>query len=322
VLIGADNKTLAGIKNAINNASDNKGITASIITLNDASSKLILTSDGFGLKNKINIVVDDDDGNDTNTGELSRLSLTKDNLKEVDPAKDAEFTIDDDKITRSTNTIDDVLDGVTFTLVKADADPVTVSMSQTHAAATTKIKKVVGAYNKLVSAIESMRTQGYSGSSLLRNIENNIRDLFTNTPNSITGEVNTAIEAGFSFDKDGLLKLDTDSLDDAVSDNFNSLVTFFTAKKDGFSDRLETLMGQYIDSDGVIATTVKNLKLEASSYDDKIGQLNARLLVVEKRYRSQFVNLDILMTQFNATSSYLTKQLDQLSNLNTQISRR
>lgn len=43
--------------------------------------------------------------------------------------------------------------------------------------------------------------------------------------------------------------------------------------------------------------------------------LNQRLTDMEARYRKQFTALDVMIGQMNSTSSYLSQQLAQISNL-------
>ncbi|NOQ76681.1 MAG: flagellar cap protein, partial [Methylococcaceae bacterium] len=78
VVVDTDNQTLEGIRDAINTASDNPGITASIINVDDgvggSVSRLILSSDKIGASNDISIAVTDDDLDNVDANGLSRLA--------------------------------------------------------------------------------------------------------------------------------------------------------------------------------------------------------------------------------------------------------
>lgn len=82
---GAGNNTLQGIRDAINAAPDNTGVTASVVLVDDGAggtnAQLILTADEVGTESTISIVVTD---NDTNNTDLSGLSqLATENLSEI-----------------------------------------------------------------------------------------------------------------------------------------------------------------------------------------------------------------------------------------------
>jgi flagellar hook-associated protein 2 len=44
--------------------------------------------------------------------------------------------------------------------------------------------------------------------------------------------------------------------------------------------------------------------------------IETRLVGIEKRYRAQFTALDVMLSNMNQTSTYLTQQLSQLNNSN------
>ena len=108
----SDTATLADIRDAINDSTDNDSVNATIIT-DDTGQRLVLSSKETGAENAIKIVVDDTgDGGNTDLSGLSRLAYDSDttsttyaeNLNEVTAATDASITIDGTLVaTSSTN---------------------------------------------------------------------------------------------------------------------------------------------------------------------------------------------------------------------------
>ena len=111
----ASDTTLAGVRDAINQASDNPGIKATIIKV-DSGSQLVLTSDKVGAANAINIGATDTDAADGN--DLTRLATAS--LTSIQTASDAIIYVDGQKVTRADNSFSDVISGVTISLKKAD----------------------------------------------------------------------------------------------------------------------------------------------------------------------------------------------------------
>ena len=111
----ASDTTLAGVRDAINKASDNPGIKATLIKV-DSGSQLVLTSDKVGAANTISIGATDTDALDGN--DLTRLATAS--LTSIQTASDAIIYVDGQKVTKDSNSFSDVISGVTISLKKAD----------------------------------------------------------------------------------------------------------------------------------------------------------------------------------------------------------
>ena len=182
--ITEDNNTLDGIRDTVNASLTNAGVTASILNV-DGGSRLVLTARDTGTANALKVTVSNDgDGNDIDaTDGLSRLVFDPDatptaiaNMSELDPAKDALFKVDTFDVTRSSNTVDDVIEGVSFTLkAEGDAD-ITVSESTSEALAAGQ--EIATAYNTLRSTLAGLRNGGLAGDSLLRSVESALSNTF------------------------------------------------------------------------------------------------------------------------------------------------
>lgn len=148
ITIDATNNTLSGIRDAINAA--DFGVSANII--NDGQGYvLVLTSDQTGENHSMEISV--------TAGAVAGLealafnagaSVAGTNLTQTVDADDAVAIIDGLTVSRETNQIADVIDGVTFDLFAATpGTPVTLTVSQDTAAITERMNAFVEAYNSL-----------------------------------------------------------------------------------------------------------------------------------------------------------------------------
>jgi len=181
--IDDSNNTLAGIRDAINSASDNNGVTASIINVDSGTpgggtiSKLVLTAKDTGLANGFSVAVDGD-------ADLSRLASSPTNYS-GQAAVDASILVDGQAVTRSSNTISDVLQGVTLNLQSVAADTeVNIDIKLDNEAIKKTITDFVAAYNTMASTTAILgkfagkdggRNGALLGDSTLRNIRNDLR---------------------------------------------------------------------------------------------------------------------------------------------------
>ncbi|MGV6857378.1 MAG: flagellar filament capping protein FliD [bacterium] len=290
VTIDASNDSLTGLRDAINDAAGNNGVAASIINV-DGGSRLVLTARESGTKGAITAPA---------------------GFNEINAATDAELEVDGFAVTASSNTVSTVLPGITLELkevgtVQIDTQPDTDGMKDL-------LNDFVTNYNSLVTTVKSLRDGDLGADGLLLGIEGNIRSQFF-VAQDVAGTSTTVFDMGLTFDKDGVLSLDSSKLNEALADNPDRVRAFFTTAETGYGERIKETLRNYTKSDGLISSRQDTLNDRTSSIDDEKERLNFRLGRTEQRYRDQFTRLDSVMAQLNSTSSYLTNQLSQISQL-------
>src|SRR5688500_879622 len=161
VNIDATNNTLAGIRDAINVASGNPGVTATLITAADGAH-LVLTSSKTGASNPIQVT---QSGGDGGLSALEYTNLNQANYTQLRAAQDSRvFVAGTYEATSSTNVIEGVIEGVSLSLVSAaPATTVTIDVSYDKTAAKEKINAFVSAYNTLRSMLT--RLGGYDAAT-------------------------------------------------------------------------------------------------------------------------------------------------------------
>jgi flagellar hook-associated protein 2 len=80
----------------------------------------------------------------------------------------------------------------------------------------------------------------------------------------------------------------------------------------GFAQRLSTLIGGFLASDGLIAARTTGINQSLKVNQKQQDALSARLTDIETRYRQQFTKLDTMIASMNSTSTFLTNQLAAL----------
>ncbi len=248
VTIDSTNNSLQGIRDAINSA--NIGVAASIVNDGNATSpyRLVLTPTNSGAANSLKISVSGD-------AALSNL-LAQDvspggtqNLAQTITAQNATFKVDGVAITKSSNTVSDVIPGVTINLLKP-ASSTTLTVSRNTQTVQNSVQAFVKAYNDVnknlttVSAYNTATQQGaiLQGDSSVRNIQNQIRNTLNSTIAGLGGNLTALNQIGVSFLKDGTLSLDSTKLQSAVDNNFTDIASLFAAVGKS-SDSLVSFLG-------------------------------------------------------------------------------
>lgn len=90
----------------------------------------------------------------------------------------------------------------------------------------------------------------------------------------------------------------------------------------GVADRIHSFLGNYLDSQGSIDGKIEGAKSTVKRIGADRENLNIRMAIIEKRIRSQFIAMDLLVSQLQSTNSFLTQQLGNLPKISVRSGRR
>lgn len=312
--------TLTDIRDAINSASNNTGVAASIINVDNGAGgteqKLIFTATSTGLDNAISITVDDDDLNDTDALGLSRLVNA--NLDEPAVALDGQIRVDNQLVSSNNNTFVGVIDGITISAKSVGAGE-TLAISQDKVSVTAKINVFIANYNGLVDTFNALGSYDATtetggiliGDATLRGVQNSIRREISSSISGLTGSFSTLAELGITTDDKGKLSVDNDRLNNALDSNFDEVGVLFAANN-GLANTLDTVIEGYIGSTGIIESRTEGLQTSIDTITEQREALNRRLESLGSRLLAQFSAMDALVSSLRNQSSFLTQQLANL----------
>jgi flagellar hook-associated protein 2 len=216
--------TLADFRDAINAADG--GATATILNDGDDTMpyRLILTANESGTDHTITITNNDTD--------LVIATL------EGQEGKDASLTVDGISITKSSNTVTDVIEGVTLNLLDADdTETITVTVSNDTTGVISAINDFVDAYNEALALIDEQfqynaetETSGpLSADVTLRNIQQQLRGILSTSIEGLTGDYVVLSQLGIKTGSDGQLAVNESDLSDALADDFVGVSKIFVS---------------------------------------------------------------------------------------------
>ena len=328
-IVGGQNNTLAGIRDAINNSESNLGVTASILTVSDGMggtvSKLVLSADDTGAANAITVSVSgDSDGNDTDNVGLS--SFLNANMDQKGTAQDALIRVDGYDVTSSSNTFENVIQGVTLTAIEANPgvnENLNVSIDKT--AIKTNLTTFVENFNALAETIkfltkydpEANEAGLLTGDSTVRSIENQIRRMITGTVEGVDGAFNSLVSLGITTQRDGTLKLDSAKLDTALNNNFDDVAKLL-AGDNGIAKKLDTTVNDFIKTGGLISNRNATYTKQLKDIDEQGERLKMRMTSLEERLRSQYAAMDSLVANLNSTGDFISRQMDSISQITSK----
>ncbi len=312
--LGDGNNSLAQVRDAINKASDNPGVTATIVNGTDGAH-LVLSGTRTGAANGFTVSSSGGDGG------LAALHYdvaagSGNGLKAITAAQDAEYTIDGLAGHSAGNSISSAIDGLTLNLAKVGESTVTVTNDGSKA--TSALTNLVNTYNSFVGIYQNLtrydpvsETAGAMiGDATLNGINSTLSRILGGAANG------TSLSAlGITLQVDGTLKLDSGKLSSAMSDGGKLAGNLFGGDN-GLAAKLNSQLDQWVGSKGVLAKRTDSIGQQLKDLKSQQTTLDGRMDALTARYQAQFTALDALMSKLNSTSSYLQQQFDALTNAN------
>ena len=238
ITIDNSNDSLQGLANAINES--DAGVSAGVIDTGDGY-QLVLSADETGTANAVSIsVAGDNGGTDTDNQGLSRFAFNDGmnagaGLEQTIAASDAVMKINGVQVTRSTNTFENVIDGLTFD-VKAEGTS-TIKVSQDFGAVADRVQGFVDKFNALQSTIDSLagfNSEAGTGSlltgdSTVRNIQSQLRNILTRVvPGMENASVRSLADVGITTDwETGGLEFDRSKFEEQLKANPDDVTALF-----------------------------------------------------------------------------------------------
>ena len=232
--------SLQDVVDAINAQTSTTNVQASIVEVSSGSYQMVLTA----TNDNADITYSSTSGDDI----LSKLGVTDSSGSFTDvlqAAQPAEFVLDGISLTRNTNTISDVLSGVTFDLLQATPSGTTVNVSIGVDASqiSTALETFATDYNTFrddVIAQSATNSDGTAASSAALFGDSTMRDVMTQLEQALSTKVGgmSMADLGLSFNANNELQLDTGTLATALTSNLSGVTTLLAAQTTTSSSQL------------------------------------------------------------------------------------
>ncbi len=267
--IDSSNDTLQGLANAINDS--DAGVSAGVIDTGNGF-QLVLSADETGTANAVSISVSGDTGGtDTDNQGLSRFAFNTGmdadaGLQETIAASDAVMEINGVEVTRSTNSFENVIDGLTFDITETGSS--IIKVQQDFGAVADRVQGFVDKFNALQSTIDSLA--GFNaeagvgslltGDSTVRSIQNQLRQVLTRVvPGLENSSVRSLADVGITTNfETGGLEFDRAKFEEQLKNNPDDVTALFAEQ------------GRTTDSQ--VEFVRSGLNTEPGSYDINITQ--------------------------------------------------
>ena len=155
------------------------------------------------------------------------------NFSNLQTATDANLNVNGIDFTRSTNSINDIIGGVTLNLLGTTEGAATLGVNQNNQFAKANIVDFVASYNEVRTQMKELMSSEadgpLAGDSIIRSLERNLRNAMTSTSSTPGTNVRNLTDMGISINRYGVLELDEQKLDQALGSNYADVIKVFSA---------------------------------------------------------------------------------------------
>lgn len=303
ITIGSGNDSLNGVAAAINDAKS--GVTASVVT--DTAGARLLLKGATGAASAFTLSSSDPG--------LSKFTYPG-AMTQIQSALNAEFKVDGLSYSRASNTIDNVVPGVTLTLKKiAVGNPVSIGVTRAGDTLKSTIADFVSVFNTLKGHIASART-ATRGDQTMQTLDRQISELVSQPITSGSPASLSAI--GVKTNRDGTISFDQTVFNAAYASAPDAVEAIFSPRRDathttttdpGIGAALAALNTTATATNGSLDTLATRLTNQAKALTDDRARMEARETAYKARLDKQFGGIDSSVGALKATQSYLTQQI-------------
>lgn len=310
----ATGTTLEGLRDLVNDDTSNPGVTATIVNdgVGATPYRLIIKGNSTGAAKTITV-----DAGTTLDGTGSTTDFRLATFTQTKAAADSDITIDSLQIKRSTNSITDVISGMTINLKKVSSVSNKITVTANRDAIKAQINEFVTAYNSVVDQISSNSTYDSAtkvGGALLgegtaRNIRNQLRSIISSTVSGQPDDMNILSQLGITTNsKTGKLDVNTSTLETKLSSDLDDVATLFTTASTGIANQIYTYITNTTSTvDGSITLRAKGLQNLIKDIDDTVKNMQYRLDKEEDDLARKFTALESLVSGYNTVGSFLNR---------------
>jgi len=300
-----NDEVLSAIRDAVNNQAGDR-VSASRIQTSDTESALSLKSRDTGSNNQISIA--------NIQGDFQNLNL--DRLFDVTEL-DARFSIDGIEMTRSSNVVENAIEGVTFEITGQTGSG-QINITKDTEAAVSEVEGFIESFNKLNSEIRSKTfIDGETGNRGILQRERSLRNLSINMRQSlllpVSGLSDPGVQSisdiGISISQEGSLSIDdAEKLETFLTTQPELIEQFFTGT-DGIVQRLKNSVELSLSGDNNLLDNIENaLDSRIDRTNDRIDRETRFLERREEQLRSEFSRLQQVIDdgerQFNQVLNF------------------
>ncbi len=311
----ADNEAiLAEVVSAV--SSQSELMSASLVRVGGGEVRLLVQAKGSGEAGQITGITDLE-------GSLfSQLQIgsgidENGNLRgTVQQAADAHIEIDGLEVKSSTNRIENVLSGISLSLITVSEGPESFEVQRDEDQVLEEVQSFVESYNAALDEIRNLTRPSddegndrgiLAGASTFRNLRTGLRQLLTD-PLEVNGVLKGLASVGIEADREGRLSINESVLRTSLQTEPETVEELIGGET-GVAARLETFLDSYSRVGGIVDQQIEAAEARQDLFDSRIAAFEETLAIREEALLQRLAELQTLIGTLTSEQNYLSSRL-------------
>ena len=292
----SNDNNLDGLVQAIDNAG--AGVTASITGSAGAYSLSITSASG------------------PTTIQLNDLQSPTDLISDSNQGSDASFYLNGIQITESSNTITDVIPGVSFTLNGTTSGSATITLSSDPSQLSSALENLVNDYNTLVTQVQAQYGTSagpLNGDPIIDQISDDMQQLVTYWNPASNSSIRSLSDLGISLSDTGQMSFDSSTFNSLSDSQISDAFAFLGSSSTGFGALASNFTQLSDPVTGAIEAEENGLNQDNTQLGDQITTLNDQAAQIQATATAEAQQADALCAELESQQSTLDASLESLS---------
>ena len=220
----------------------------------------------------------------------------------VEEASNAVFRVDGLRVERQSNTVDDVLEGVTLELATTTDAAAELTVEPDVQKTKERFESFMEKYNAVIDIIK--KNSAEKASSRERALSD-MRNVLISTVAPGDTEVSNLASIGIESSRaTGELSIDASTLEDALATNSEAIASLFGDSENGIAAKLDAVLENYTESgDGFLAVSQEGLRSRSDRMDSQIERKQRAVTRYEERLNRQFTRLETISAELQSVQA-------------------
>ena len=217
-------------------------------------------------------------------------------------------------ISSSSNTFDNVIEGVRLTVNEASLTAATITVDTSSTDLIANVETFVTNYNRFRESLdtytaydeETEQASVLTGDSTALRLETDLSDFVSDRFLGI-GSIQSLAQIGIDIGKDGSLTFDSTVLKGLFENDREAVQKFFTTEESGFSAKFASLTDRLTNQDNSVTTNryvALGTKIEENTA--KIEEMDSRLEFERERLETEFYLMELAITKMQSNLDFIS----------------
>jgi flagellar capping protein FliD len=219
-------------------------------------------------------------------------------------------------VTRSSNTVNDIISGVSFTLQNTTTGAVNLSVSTDGSQLSTALQSLVTSYNSLLDQVNQQTGQSGGvlvGDSIIWQISNDMQQLASYWDPSSSSSIHSLSDLGIEFNESGEMSFNQNTFNSLSSSQISDAYKFLGSSNSGLGALANNFTQVTDPISGLIQSQLSDYTNQDSQLSDRIATLTDQATISQNALLAKVQAADALVAKLQSEQANVSAQVQSLN---------